>query len=283
MELNLYMSLELEGLGFKYGGHRVLHDISFSIDQPQLLCVLGPNGVGKSTLIHCINRILTKTEGAVRVNGKDVGDYTLKELARITGYVPYSSSDAFPMTVVDTVLLGRHPRSSWKMTDSDIREVYRILELLGIQDLSMRPFNSLSAGQHQKVMLARGLAQEPQILLLDEPTSNLDVRHQLDVARLLHDIARTHSVIIVMICHDLNIASKYADNILLMHDGTIYAAGRPKEVLTCENIRAVYGVDSIVIEDEGRPHVILRDGSAFEPEGEISVDVRRSGSDDQLS
>lgn len=283
MELNLYMSLELEGLGFKYGGHCVLHDISFSIDQPQLLCVLGPNGVGKSTLIHCINRILTKTEGAVRVNGKDVGDYTLKELARITGYVPYSSSDAFPMTVVDTVLLGRHPRSSWKMTDSDIREVYRILELLGIQDLSMRPFNSLSAGQHQKVMLARGLAQEPQILLLDEPTSNLDVRHQLDVARLLHDIARTHSVIIVMICHDLNIASKYADNILLMHDGTIYAAGRPKEVLTRENIRAVYGVDSIVIEDEGRPHVILRDGSAFEPEGEISVDVRRSGSDDQLS
>lgn len=268
-------SLELKGLGFSYGDHGVLHDITFSVDQPQLLCVLGPNGVGKSTLIHCINRILNKTEGQVLIDGKDVGDYTLKELARITGYVPYSSSDAFPMTVVDTVLLGRHPRSSWKTTESDVREVYRILEMLDIQDLSMRPFNSLSAGQHQKVMLARGLAQEPQILLLDEPTSNLDVKHQLDVARLLHDIARSHKIIVIMICHDLNIASKYADNIILMNGGTIYAAGRPDEVLTADNIRDVYGVDSIVIEDEGRPHVILRDGTDYAPEGEISFEISR--------
>lgn len=265
------MSLELNGVGFSYGDHKVLHDISFSINGPQLVCILGPNGVGKSTLIHCINRILEKTEGQVLIDGRDVSEYSLKELARIVGYVPYSASDAFPMTVVDTVLLGRHPRSGWKTAESDVREVYRILEMLNIQDLSMRPFNGLSAGQHQKVMLARGLAQEPQILLLDEPTANLDVKHQLEVTRLLHDLSRSEEIIIVMICHDLNIASKYADNILLMHDGTLYSAGTPEKVLTQDAIRTVYGVESLVLQDEGRPHVILRDGSCFAPEGDLSA------------
>ncbi len=277
------MDLKLSEVGFSYGNHAVLRDITFSVSEPQLVCILGPNGVGKSTLIHCINRILTRTCGTVLVNDKDVNEYSLKELARVTGYVPYTASDSFPMTVVDTVLLGRHPHSSRKTTESDVRMAYHILEQLGIQDLAMRPFNMLSAGQHQKVMLARGLAQEPQILLLDEPTANLDVKHQMDVARLLYNLAHEQKIVVVMICHDLNIASKYADNIILMYRGSIYAAGKPEEVMTADNIKEVYGVESTVIIDEGRPHVILRDHSEYGAEGSIEFQCSEGLGDDQRS
>ena len=133
--------------------------------------------------------------------------------------------------------------------------------MMGIEDLAKRQFNELSAGQHQKAMLARGLVQEPQILLLDEPTANLDVRHQLGVTKLLRDLAHERNMLIVMICHDLNIASKYADSILMMKDGTIFAAGTSQEVITKENIETVYDVRCTVIDDEGRPHVILQDGT----------------------
>jgi iron complex transport system ATP-binding protein len=139
--------------------------------------------------------------------------------------------------------------------------VYETLKKMGVEDLAKRPFNELSAGQHQKVMLARGLVQQPEIILLDEPTANLDVKHQLGVTKLLRDISHDDGVLVIMICHDLNIASKYADSILMMKDGTIYAAGTPEEVLIEENIREVYDVECRVIEDEGRPHVILREGT----------------------
>ena len=134
-----------------------------------------------------------------------------------------------------------------------------MLERLEISDLAMRFFNELSAGQHQKVMLARGLVQEPDVILLDEPTSNLDIRHQLGISRMLRELSRTDDILVIMISHDLNIAARYSDNIILMHNGGIYAAGSPKEVLTEENIRTVYGVESKIIDDEGRPYIVVRD------------------------
>jgi iron complex transport system ATP-binding protein len=159
------------------------------------------------------------------------------------------------------VLLGRHPHSNWKSIRADVKIVYEMLDRMGITDLAKCQFNELSAGQHQKAMLARGLVQEPQILLLDEPTANLDVRHQLGVTKLLHELSHERNMLIIMICHDLNIAAKYADSILMMKDGTVYATGSAEEVITKENIETVYEVRCSVIEDEGRPHVILQDGS----------------------
>ena len=123
----------------------------------------------------------------------------------------------------------------------------------------MRSFNELSAGQHQKVMLARGLVQEPDILLLDEPTSNLDVRHQLDVTKMLKRLTEDKDILVIMISHDINIAAKYSDEIIMLHDGSIYAVGTPDEVINEDNLKVVYQVECKVIEDEGRPHVILRD------------------------
>ena len=255
------MELKLDGLGFSYPSKKVLENITAEYDGPQLVAILGPNGVGKSTLIHCIDRILKPDAGHVFIDGKESSEYHMKEMAQKVGYVPYASSDVFPMSVVDAVLLGRHPHSNWKSTRDDVRKVFAMLKRLGIEDLADSKFNELSAGQHQKVMLARGLVQEPEIILLDEPTANLDVKHQLGVTRLLRDIAHDDGVLVIMICHDLNIAAKYADSIMMMKDGTIYAAGTPEEVITEDNISAVYDVKCSIIDDEGRPHVILREGS----------------------
>ncbi len=150
--------------------------------------------------------------------------------------------------------------------------------MLDIDDLAMRPFNELSAGQHQKVMLARGLAQDPQILLLDEPTSNLDIRHQLEVTSILRDLSRTQDLLVVMISHDINISAKFSDRMILLKDGTIFAAGKPDEVVTEENIRQAYGVESEVIRYEGHPHVILKSPVPTE-KASRTVDV---GSDSHL-
>lgn len=253
------MHIRINGMEFEYTGTPVLEDITLDINGPQFVSILGPNGVGKSTLIHCINKILNPTCGTVLIDDKNVEKYTLKEMARKVGYVPCTSSDSFPLTVVDTVLLGRHPRANWKTSEEDLRIVYETLDKLGIEDLAMRYFSELSAGQHQKVMLARGLVQQPSILLLDEPTSNLDVKHQLGISRLLRKLSHEENIMVIMISHDLNIAAKYSDYVIMMHDGRIFDVGTPDEVITESNIRAVYDVESRIVIDEGRPHVILED------------------------
>ena len=253
------MQLKIDDLVFSYSSTPVLNDVTLDLNGPKLISILGPNGVGKSTLIHCINKILTPVSGTVMIDGQDVSGIKLKDMAKIVGYVPYSSNDTFPLTVVDTVLMGRHPYSTWNSLDHDLDIVYDTLERLGISDLAMRPFNELSAGQHQKVMLARGLVQEPKVLLLDEPTSNLDVRHQLDVVKMLRELSREKNMLVVMICHDINIAAKFSDEIILLDKGSVFAVGTPDEVITPANLEIVYGVESVVINDLGSPHVILRD------------------------
>mgnify|MGYP002561573351 FL=1 len=269
------MKIQIDDVSFSYKGcddTPVLKEISALIRGPQVVSILGPNGVGKSTLIHCINKILEPTGGKVFLDDVETTEYSLKDMAKRISYVPYSSSDTFPLTVVDTVLLGRHPHAGWKTTDEDLRKVYEVLERLEISDLAMRFFNELSAGQHQKGMLARGLVQEPDVILLDEPTSNLDIRHQLGISRMLRELSRTDGILVIMISHDLNIAARYSDNIILMHEGRIFAAGSPKDVLTEENIRTVYGVESKIIDDEGRPYIVVRDDQ-FKDMAPISEDT----------
>ena len=253
------MHIKIDDLEFSYTGTPVLKDITLDITGPQLVSIIGPNGVGKSTLIHCIDKILSPTKGVVYVNDRDVKSIPMKELAKEIGYVPYSAGNAFPLSVVDTVLMGRHPHSGWKSLDDDLDVVYSTLELFGIKDLAMRSFDELSAGQHQKVMIARGLVQEPQVLLLDEPTSNLDIKHQMEVTRILRELSVSKGIQVIMISHDLNIAAKYSDNMIMLCGGSVFAVGKPSEVLTKENIKAVYDVECEVVESHGRPHIVMID------------------------
>jgi iron complex transport system ATP-binding protein len=268
------MHLKIDGVEFSYTSVPVLKDVTLDLSRNELVSILGPNGVGKSTLIYCISKILQPTGGAVFIEEKNVKEITIKELAKVIGYVPCASKDAFPMTVVDTVLMGRHPHSKWGSLDDDLEHVYKTLKLMGIEELAMRPFNELSAGQHQKVMLARGIVQEPRILLLDEPTSNLDIRHQVEVTRILRDLSIKNNILILMISHDINIAAKYSDKMILMHKGGIFSVGEPHEVITERNLKTVYGVNTKVIFDDGRPHVILEDPETPSPvfdDGEESI------------
>ena len=253
------MRIRISDMDFSYGDFPILHDINLDMDGPQLISIVGPNGVGKSTLVGCICGLLKLNRGSIEINGIQLEEYKSKELSRIIGYVPCTSKDSFPLSVTDTVLMGKGPYNGWRTTDADLKSVYKVLDLLGIRDLALRNFDELSAGQHQKVMLARGIIQETEILILDEPTANLDIKHQLEVTRILNKLVSERDMMIIMINHDLNIAARYSDNIIMLNNGTVHKIGKPADVITAEDLRTVYGVESEIVDRGGRPYVILDD------------------------
>ena len=255
------MKVEIKDLHFTYpnSSKEILKGVDLVIDQPGLICVLGPNGVGKSTMVYCINKLQTATSGEVLIDGRNVNDISFKEMAKFLSFVPHNEDDTFSMSVMETVLLGRFPFKGETDAKTDMRIAAENIKLLGIEDLAMQGFDNLSAGQHQKVMIARGLTQEPQILICDEPTANLDVRYQMIVMRLLRDLARTKKITIIVICHDLNVTAQYADRVVMVYGGKVMADGTPEETLTADNIRALFNVESEISDLQGRPHIALLD------------------------
>jgi len=253
------MKVVMENVSFGYRNSKkmVIHDVNMTLDEPGFYCIIGPNGVGKSTMIKCINRILKPSSGKVYINDRDTEEMKLKEIAEFIGYVPVQSQDVFSLPVIDSILLGRQKESKWKTTDEDLDIATRVMKMMGIEDLAMRGFNQLSAGQHQKVAICRGLAQQTPMLILDEPTANLDVQHQVYVSELLRALAIKEGMIVLMISHDLNIAAKYAHKVIAMEKGTIVDFGTPTEVLTEEAIRRIYNVECTVDTSEGFPRINL--------------------------
>ncbi|HOB29524.1 MAG: ABC transporter ATP-binding protein [Dethiobacteria bacterium] len=267
------MKLNVNGICFRYGSRDILQDVELEAKSGEVLAVIGSNGAGKSTLIRCVNRILKPYLGTVLLDGKEIGSFNAKERACMLGYVPQTTKDVFSFNVMETVLMGRKPHVSWGVGKRDLEIVNSVLQRMELVQFAERFLHELSGGERQKVLIARALAQEPEVLLLDEPTSNLDVRYQLEVMELVQSIAQKQGKCVLMVVHDLNLAARFADQILMLKDGTVFAAGAPEDVLIPENIKAVYGVESMIINTELGRHVITIKPSNTRQESRVSAIV----------
>jgi iron complex transport system ATP-binding protein len=259
------MILSVAGLKFAYNSHPVLEEVTFDLEPGRVLALMGVNGAGKSTLLKCLNRILKPNSGVVRLDERDLSGLTGRQIARRVGYVPQQQAED-RLTVFDAVLLGRRPHIQWAATDYDMAVVDRILSRMGLTSFALRPVTQLSGGERQKVILARALAQEPNLLLLDEPTSNLDLRNQLEVMDLVRDMAAEEGIAAVISVHDLNLALRFSDRLLLLKDGLVHTLARPDE-LTAEIIEEVYGVGATITRIDGLPVVIVQSGKRTTDQG----------------
>lgn len=250
------MKLKINNVEFGYTNTPIIKNICMEIAPSEIIIICGPNGAGKTTLVRCINRILKPQKGSILLEGRKMEEMSMIEIARHMGYVPQSSSPVFPLTVFDMVLIGRRPHIGWRCSETDVERVVEILKLMKIEDLALYNFNELSSGQQQKVIIARALAQEPEVLLLDEPTSNLDIKHQLEVMDIIKNLVSKKGISVIMVVHDLNLASRYADKIIMMKDGRIFNAGSPELVLAPENILTVYGVECVVKNELKKPYIV---------------------------
>jgi len=248
------MKLVADGISFSYNSHPVLSNASFSIGKGEMSCILGVNGAGKSTLLKCLNRILSPNRGTVLLEGEALSGMRRVEVARRIGYVPQRHSDT-AMSVFETVLMGRTPHMGWKAGPADYGVVEDILQRLELAPLSMRRLCDLSGGQLQKVVIARALAQTPKILLLDEPTSSLDLKNQLEVMGLIRDISMIQGISTVIAIHDLNIAIRFADRFLFLKKGQVHSVS-DQNTLSAEVIRQVYGVEVALTQIEGHTVVV---------------------------
>ena len=250
--------LEVKDLCFKYENKKgvfSIKNINFNAPANEITAIIGPNGSGKTTLLKNMSGFLKAESGCVLLDGKDVFDNGSEELAKIFGYMPQKS--IIPeCTVFDAVLLGRKPYINWNVSDEDIQVVNLIINEFGLSNISMRNASSLSGGELQKVLLARVIAQNTKIFLLDEPTNFLDIRNQLEVMYAIRKIAKKNSgSIIIMVIHDINLAFKFADRFIMMRDGKIFACGG-KNIINRENIKAVFAIDAKIETINNHPVLI---------------------------
>ena len=248
------MMLNIRDLHFTYNSHPLLARVNFSLDRGQVLAILGPNGVGKTTLLKCMNAMQRPSSGAVLVEERDILTLSPSTIARDIGYVS-QRSESSRLTVFDAVLMGRTPHIRWRIGKEDLGKVGAIIESLGLAGMTMRYADSLSGGELQKVCIARALVQEPSLLLLDEPTSALDLKNQVEIMGLIRRVVDEHRIAAVMTMHDLNMALRHADRTVFLKDGAIHAVAAPDEV-TAEIIEQVYGLPVRIHHLDGQPIVL---------------------------
>ncbi len=242
------MRLEVDGITCSYDGRDVLENVSLTLHAGQAMGVLGPNGSGKTTLLRTLSGVLSPRRGTVLWEGRNLLTTSSRERARLIGVVPQTSRVDFEFTAFEVVLMGRSPRlDRFEVeTAADYRAVREAMEVTDTWHLEARPFSQLSGGEQQRVILARALVQEPRILLLDEPTAHLDLRYQYEVMDLITRLRKEEGLLVIGVFHDLNMAARYCEEAVLLHEGRIYAAGTLEAVLTEENLAAVYGVEVVV-------------------------------------
>jgi iron complex transport system ATP-binding protein len=251
--------LGADGVTVGYGDRVVLDNLDVEIPPGVITTVIGPNGCGKSTLLRTLSRLLKPKRGMVVLDGHDIAKLKTKDVAKRMGLLPQTPIAPEGLTVADLVARGRHPHQSWvrQWSSDDADVVARALAMTGVADLAHRPVDSLSGGQRQRVWISMTLAQGTDLLLLDEPTTYLDLAHAIDVIDLVDDLHEAGCTI-VMVLHDLNLAVRYSDNLIVMKDGSIMAQGHPKDVITDELLREAFGLQARVIEDpvSDRPLIV---------------------------
>lgn len=248
------MHISLQNLTFRYDRDPVLKEIRVDMDRGDMVALVGPNGSGKSTLIKCINGILPVREGDVLIDGASVRSIPAVQRARLMAYVPQSEQKSVPVQVFDAVLLGRKPYIQWRPSRADLESTAEILRRLDLEDVAMREVHRLSGGQQQRVYIARALNQQPDILLLDEPTANLDLKYQMETLELLRELARD-GITVVIAMHDINMASLFASRVVMLKGGAVFANGGP-EIVTAEHVEQLFGVKVRVVHDNGTRFIV---------------------------
>lgn len=260
--------LAARGITVGYGGRAVIDDLDVAIPPGVVTTIIGPNGCGKSTLLRTLTRLLKPAKGTVVLDGEDIVKLRTRDVAKKLGLLPQAPVAPEGLTVGDLVARGRHPHQSWlrQWSSDDAGVVERALAMTGVADLADRPVDSLSGGQRQRVWISMTLAQGTDLLLLDEPTTYLDLAHAIDVLDLVDDLHESGCTV-VMVLHDLNLATRYSDNLIVMRAGSILAQGHPRDVITAELLYEAFGLQAKVIDDPvgdrplivpiGRTHVRL--------------------------
>ncbi len=238
--------LEVHDLCFSYRDTQVLDGISARFEPGRVVGLVGPNGAGKSTLARCILGLIRPRSGKVLVEDRDIQTMSARSCAKLLAYVPQAASSVFPITVFEACLLGRTPHLTSSVQDCDVAAVRVVLQRLGIEAFAFRQMSELSGGERQIVLLARALAQETPILVLDEPTSALDIRNQLFTLRTISELTRERTLTAIVAIHDLTLAARFCDRILLLDNGRIRGDGTWWETLTPEQIRQTYGIGARV-------------------------------------
>lgn len=243
--MNQPMQIKVHNISFSYTGFKALKHISFEVGSGDMLAIIGQNGSGKSTLLKCLNRILKINEGIIDIGNTPLKEFSPAKLSRTLAYIPQSEEIVSGISVFDTVLLGRKPYIHSTPTTADMELVVQLLTRLDLETVAMRNLNTLSGGQQQRVYIARALAQQPSILLLDEPIATLDINHQMKVMKLLQQLAQEGMTIIITI-HDINMAARFCNKALMLKQGKVFASGL-QSVYTPENIESLYDIQVEVL------------------------------------
>lgn len=254
------ISIRIEDVVIGYEAAEVLSGVSFEVAGGEFVGIIGPNGSGKTTLLRSVSRVLKPRSGAVLIGEKDVFETSARELARELAVVPQDTVPAFDFSALEIVLMGRSPRLGRFQVESrsDLAIAEEAMSWTGTLHLAKRPFAALSGGERQRIVIARALAQEPRVILLDEPTSHLDINYQFEILNLIRRLNKERGITVLAVLHDLNLSAEYCDRLVMISGGKVQAIGRPEDVLTSGNVKNVYGAEVWVRKHptSGRPYVI---------------------------
>lgn len=252
--------IEARSVALGYGAKVVAPDMDIRIDKPEMISIIGPNGSGKSTVLKALSRLLPPKTGSVLLDGKDIHQMRPNDVARIMAVLPQAAQAPGDMTVYDLVSYGRSPYQGMfsQVSEADKAQVLDSIQATGMTGFVHRRLDTLSGGERQRAWLAMALAQEPQILMLDEPTTYLDIFHQLELMKLVQRLHQERQITVIMVLHDLNHAARFSQRVIAIKEGQVFADGTVQEVFTAELLKQLYGVETtvMIVEQGGNEHLV---------------------------